>query len=534
MKNLRLLTIICFAIVGMFIISCNPDHLTNKNKNPDQIEKIIPEYAFTGSLLEAFPLRHSSISQGMQYYSTYKEVPAGGDKFYSFSMTGNFNTYRDELNRLMQITNALKDDPNNVNKLAAVKMLSILHYHGITDRMGDVPYTEAMQGIENRKPKYDTQESIYLSMLNELDAAIKSMDDSKPNVFGKADIFFGGNLAKWKKFGYSLMMRIGMRMSEIKPALAQQWVEKAAAGGVIKDIEDIAYIKFADVIGQYNPRSNSLITGDYSAPGGDNVEGGKFTKRFIDHLKDTKDPRLYVVSVVWVPLGTTPPTYRADTVAANQRGMLSGSINGRPPDFDTYSEPSLLYLYRGSPIVVFGHAEAYLMLAEAALRGWNVGITDAEAYEKAVRAAMETWKLWPDVAPHTGVIPASDVNAYLAKNPYGGTYEEKMEQIATQYWVSMFDNEFQVWCNWRRIKYPVFNYANWKNTDGSFSSYPGNVTGGKMYRRYSLPVTEKTLNTVNFKEALQRQGFKEEYLDNLLTRMWWDTEARGNGQSNTN
>ena len=533
MKNLRLL-IICFAVVGMFITSCNPDYLTKMNKNPDQIEDIIPEYSFTGALMETDPMRAGNLSQGMQYYSTYKEVPAGGDKFYSFGLGGNFNVYRDALNRLMQITDAIKDDPNNVNILAAIEILNVYHFHGITDRMGDVPYSEAMQGLANRKPKYDTQRSIYLALLARLESAINSMDASKPPVFGKADIFFGGDITKWKKFGYTLMMRIGMRMSEVEPGLSQQWVEKAAAGGVMTDFEDIAYIRYADITGQFNPRANSMITGNYSKPGGDNVEGGKYAKTFIDHLKNTEDPRLAVVAVVWVPQGTTPETYVADIVPANQRGMLNGSISSYPMDFDTYSEPSLLYLYRGSPIVVFEPSEAYLLLAEAALRGWNVGITDADAYEKAVRAAMKRWALWPDVGVHTGVIPDAAINAYLAKNPYGGSYDQKFEQIATQKWISMFDNESEVWSNWRRIKLPVFNYANWTNPDGTVTSYPGNVSGGRMYRRYALPTNERELNPDNYKEALERQGFQHEYLDMLQGRMWWDTEARGNGQSNTN
>ena len=537
MKNLKILTIICFAVIGMFIISCNPDHLTNLNKNPDQIENIIPEYSFMGALMETTPMRNNNLSQGMQYYSTYKEVPAGGDKFYSFGLGGNFDMYRSELNRLEKIANELKDDPNNVNILAAVEMLRIYQMHGITDRMGDVPYTEAMQGLANLKPKYDTQRSIYLAMLAELDAAINSMDASKPPVFGKADIFFGGNIAKWKKFGYTLMMRIGMRMSEVEPTLSRQWVEKAAAGGAMTDFEDIAYIRYADITGQFNPRANSMITGNYASPGGDNVEGGKYTKKFIDYLKETEDPRLAVISVVWVPLGTTPPTYFADNTATNQKGMLSGSINSYPMEFETYSEPSLLYLYRGSPIVIFEPSEAYLLLAEAALRGWNVGITDADAYEKAVRAAMKRWTLWPDVAPHTGVITESQVNAYLAKNPYGGSYDQKFEQIAYQKWVSMFDNESEVWSNWRRIKLPIFNYANWKDpVTGAITSYPGNVSGGKMYRRYSLPIAEQTLNWDNYINAIERQGFKEENLDLLQGRMWWDLESVGNGsgQSNTN
>ena len=535
MKNLRLLII--FAVVGLLIISCDNEVLTKLNKNPNQIEKLIPEYSFTGALFESFPSVNHTLNQGMHYLTTYKEVPATGDKFFAWGSTsGNFNTCVNQWNRLNKITDAIGSGPENVNKLAACTILKVLSFQRATDQMGDLPYSEAMQGMDNLKPKFDTQESIYLTMLSELDAALTSMDASKPDVFGKADIFYGGDVAKWKKFGYTLMMRVGMRLSEIRPAIAQQWVEKAATGGVMKEIGDIALIKYADIQGQNNPKINGLISNDFNSIGGDNNEGGKYTATFIDHLKNTKDPRLYVLSVVFVPLGTNPPTYFHDTTAAIQRGMLTGSLNQKPPDFDTYSEPSRLYINRGAPLVVIEPAEAYLLLAEAAIRDWNVGITAEEAYNAAVKLAMSKWSLWSDVAPHTGVISQSAVNAYLERNPFlvGGTFEQQLEQISVQRWVSMWGDEMEVWFNWKRVKYPVFNYANWKNPDGSITSYPGNLTGGRMYRRFSLPITEKTLNPVNYEEAIKRQGFADERLDMLLGRVWWDTEARGNGQSNTN
>ena len=536
MKNLRLL-IIYFAVVGLFITSCNPDYLTDMNRNPDRIEEIIPEYAFTAALMAATPSRTNTLVQGMQYLATYKEASASGDKLTGF-LSGSFNVYINELNRLMQITNALKDDPDNVNKLAAVEMLRIYHFHITTDQLGDIPYSEAMKGLENRKPKYDTQRSIYLAMLSELDAALTSMDANKPGIFGSADIFFGGDITKWKKFGYTLMMRIGMRMSEVEPALSQQWVEKAAAGGVMKDFEDIAYVQYADVRDQYNPKANAWITGNFMEFGGDNMEGGKLAATFVNHMKNTRDPRIYVLSVVWVPQGTAPETYLPDTSMAAQRGMINGSLSGFPPDFDTYSDPSPIFIYRGSPLVVMEPAEAYFLLAEAALRGWNVGITDAEAYEKAVRAAMGRWKLWPEVSasPNISTIPEAAINAYLANNLYGGSYEQKFEQIMTQRWVSMWDNEYEVWANWRRVKLPIFNYANWLNTDGTYTHFPGSVSGGKMFRRCSLPTTEQLLNPDNYYEALERQGFSDENRDMLQGRMWWDLESVGNGsgQSNAN
>lgn len=528
---LRMIYVSIAVIILFAFQSCNDKELTDMNKNPNVIEYAIPEYTFTAAVHNSIPGQsYRALGGGLQYFAVYREVNGSGDKFYDFGGTaGSFNVYDNQWNRLLQL-NAQIPGPENVNKRAAIEILRILAFHQATDVIGDMPYTEAMKGLGNLKPRYDTQKSIYTAMLNELETALKSMDPGKPNVFGTADPYFKGDISKWKKFGYTLMMRLGMRLSDVEPATAKTWVEKAVSGGVMSVFTDIAYRKFANIASQTNPRVDGLIAGDFVTPGGDNVFGGKWSAKFIDHLKNSKDPRLPILSVVWVPSGTT---YVADNTVSKQRGMINGSLNTKPTDFDTYSEPSLLYLDRGSPIITMGPAEAYFLLAEAALRGWNVGTTPKAAYENGVRAAMAQWALWLTVAPHSGVISGTAVDTYLANNPYltGGTFDQQLEQISTQKWVSMLGDDFEIYSNWRRTKYPVFNYKNWKLPNGTLSYYPGNVTGGKMWRRFSIPNEEKTLNPVNYFEAIKRQNFSEDQVDLLQGRMWWDV-GPGTGQAN--
>lgn len=513
---------IMVLLAAVTMPSCQKGSLTDINKNPDAITYVVPSYSFTAAALNSIPgQNYRALGQGLQYFSTYKEVPAVGDKFYNFNGTAaTFDFYSIQWNRLLKLMESLKS-ADDVNKKAACEILRILAVHAQTDVIGDMPYSEAMKGLDNLKPKYDTQKNIYLAMLNELDNALKSMDVAKSNVFGSADPYFKGDVVKWKKFGYTLMLRLGMRMSDVDPATAKTWVEKAAQGGVMTSNADIAYIKFANVTGQFNPRSVTMISGDFASPGGDNVEGSKWSGKFIDHLKNTADPRLKVLSVVWVPSGGS---YVPNNTAATQKGMVNGSINTKPVDFDSYSEPSLLFIDRAAPIITMGPAEAYLLLAEAALRGWSVGTTEQAAYENGVRAAMAQWSLWPTVAPHSGTIPAAEVDAYLAANPYpgAGTFDARLETISTQKWVSLLGDDYEVYSNWRRTKYPVFNYANWKSPSGALISYPGNVTAGKMWRRFSLPLSERNTNNANYLEAIKRQNFTEQESDLLQGRMWWD------------
>lgn len=496
------------------LFSCNKKSLTDLNKDPNATQSADANFLFTGAILAMPASNYSVIEEGMQYFSTYKEVPAIGDKYYSFNGTvADFaGYYTVKLNRLIQLEASVQG-PDDINKLSLVRILKVYEFDQLTDVAGDIPYSEALSGKQNLKPKYDTQKDIYLDMFKELDEAAAALDPTKP-TYGKADLLYNGDVTEWKKFAYTLMLRLGMRLTNVDPALAQTWVQKAISGGVMTSDADIAKIDYEDAPGGKNPQTLAMQTGNYTSPGGDNVEGGKYAATFIDYLKSTRDPRLPVVSVVWVPTSPGATTYNADTSFAAQRGMISASLNTKPTDFDTYSEPSLLVINVAAPLILLGPSESYLLLAEAALRGWYSGSSAEDAYNNGVKYGMTQWSFYPAVAPSPNIITDAQINAYLQLNPYpsGGSFDQQLEQISVQKWLTLFGNDYEIYANWRRTGYPVLAPVN----------YPGNVTGGKMFRRFSLPNSENLTNQANYLDALQRQGFAELNQDNLLTRVWWD------------
>lgn len=514
-KNFFRSWLILVGTFGIMVTSCNKSSLIELNDNPNATEVIEPNLMFTGAILDMPAWSYSVLSQGMRYFSSYKEVPAIGDKYYSFTGTQvDFQGfYTTKLNRLIQIESAIQG-ADDINKRSIVRILKAYQFNLLTDLVGDVPYSDALAGRGNLTPKYDTQKDIYLSLFNELDEAAADLDASKPS-FGAADLIFKGNIDQWKKFAYSLMLRWGMRLTKVDADLAETWVKKAIAGGVLGD-DDIAKINYADMAGSQNPIVRDWLDGNYINPGGDNVEGGKYTSQLINYLKDTRDPRLAIISVVWVPTAPGASTYTADTTFALQKGMVPGSLNTKPTDFDTYSEPSQLVLNVAAPIIIMGPSETYLLLAEAALRGWYSGMTAKDAYEAGVRAGMKQWSYFPAVSPNPNVVSDQRINEYLVENPYnsGAGFNDQLNQISTQKWLTLFENDYEIYANWRRTGYPVMFPTN----------YPGNVTGGQMFRRFYIPNSERLTNQQNYTEALQRQGFAELTEDNLLTRLWWDKQ----------
>lgn len=509
----RFLKVVYLSLMALLFASC--DHgFEEMNVNPNASTAVEPGFLFTNAQLSTVNVNFTgsaylTIGQSMQHFATYKEVPAAGDKYFNFSYsTGSWNAYSGAVIQVQQVIDAVSTNPLDINKLSAARIWKAYLFHRLTDLYGDIPYSDAAKALteKNYAPKYDSQSEIYTDLLNELEASAIAFDPAQP-TFGNADLMYGGDIAKWKKFAYSLMLRLGMRLTEVDLNAAQTWVQKAIAGGVIVDDADIATIAYVDgsQTASRNFIASGLLSTDYIAPGGDNVEGGKLAKTLIDHLKNTFDPRLNVISIVWVPSGST---FVADTTTALQQGMPNAAFNSLPANFNTFSEPNPNTILKyNAPLLVFTSAEVHLLLAEAALRNFYSDSTPEQSYTKAVTAGMKQWSLFGN----GGVISNPKVAKYLAANPYkaAGTFNEQMEQIQTQKWITLFlEDEYEIFATWRRTGYPSLTPTN----------YPGNLTGGKIPTRFVIPDSEGIYNTVNFNEAVSRQGGT----NTLSSVVWWD------------
>ncbi|WP_229310952.1 SusD/RagB family nutrient-binding outer membrane lipoprotein [Larkinella soli] len=499
--NCRLALVSAVAL----LISCEKG-FEEVNTNPDASTQIIPEYVFSKSQYDAASNQLHGLQGAMQYTTSYNEIAGFGAKYIFNQGTAPYtvfnNGYPNEINEIGEVIRAVSGSPEQVNKLAVARIWRVYCFHRMTDLYGEIPYSEAGRGYSGSvfKPKYDRQEEIYRNMLNELEEAPRLFDTAKP-TFGGADVVYGGDILKWKRFANSLMLRLALRLTKVNPALAESWVRKAVSGELITEAADIARIRY-QTGGQdinKNPLALYLLNTDYiRADGYSNPEGGKYQKTFIDFLKTTGDPRLGVLSVVYV-------NQKPDTTAALQKGMAS-SVSSKPADFVTYSEPNPATLLRlDAPMLLLTPAEVNLLLAEAAVRGWYSEAPAARLFENGTRAGLRQWALYGSA----GVIPESRIEAYLKAHPFrsGGTPGQQLEQIHTQFWIALFPNAQEVFSNWRRTGYPTLRP----------NVYPGNSTGGQIFRRMLYPPTEENLNPDEYGKAIARQG-----PNTFMTRVWWD------------
>lgn len=505
-------TAIVVVVAAGVLAACTDENLVDLNEDPDAIEEAIPEHLFTNALLSGAVVSYGNeyrmYGQSMQFFATHFEVTAPGDKYFNENGATSGWSYTDALFENDLVMRSTAEDPEFLNKYTAARIWRVYLFHRVTDLFGDVPYTDALKAPEGLfTPRYDTQESIYIDMLNELEEAANAFDPNLPTM-GEADLFYEGNIDQWRKFAYSLMLRLAMRLTHARPDLAETYVRRAIAGGVITEDTDIARVPYtaSGTTSERNPKATTLFDGDFNNPQTTSTaQGSKFAETFIEHLKSTNDPRLNVLAVVWLgPEGSKVPHFEPEI----QRGMKNGAFFGEPVDFETYSEPRVeTVLNFGAPVLVMTNAEVYLLLAEAAIRGWYEGSAE-QAYNEAVGAGMRQWALFGA----EGVITPARIEQYLEENPFNSSasFEEKLEQIGTQKWVSLFLEFQEIYSNWRRTDYPKLTPTN----------YPGNITGGRIPRRRIIPDQEIRENEANFLEAMERQGVGNQ----LMSTVWWDPQ----------
>jgi len=377
----------------------------------------------------------------------------------------------------------------------------------LTDEYGDIPYSQGGAGYSDQVffPKYDAQQAIYTDIIKELTEAAAALNPA--GTIEGSDILYAGNVTKWKKFAFSLLLRAGMRIAKADAAKAQATVQAAAAGGVITDNADNAYMRhdanYTWVIG------NSL--------NGSEAANIYLTKPFVDQLKNTNDPRLSAIAIRYMGAtsGNGQTVASGNTTAAVQIGMPMGKDNGTIGAAATADGLASFYEYSqadrrrvtkvSSPVFFVTAAQTNLLLAEARFKGWITTGTAAQYFSDGIKSHMDQMATFDAGS----AIAAGARDVYIAANPLLPGNE--LQQINTQYWIASFLNGPEAFANFRRSGYPALTpnpYGQPNNPD---------VPNGTFIRRLTYPTSELSVNTANVNEAIARQG-----PDKLSTKIWWD------------
>ncbi|MCX2679770.1 SusD/RagB family nutrient-binding outer membrane lipoprotein [Galbibacter sp. EGI 63066] len=376
--------------------------------------------------------------------------------------------YRDVLLDLATAKEYVMTDPDLLEaektaRIAQAEVLSIYTWQQLVDTFGNIPYTEALNAEEFILPAYDDAASIYTDLLARIDVAISDLGNG--SGFG-IDNLYHGDLVAWQKFAISLKLRLGIRLADVDPSVAQTTVESAYSAGVFSSNADNASFVY---LGTSNPNPvwSSLVQSGRS----DFI----VANTVVDFMNDLNDPRR--------------STYFDDNLG---EGIYEGGPYGDNNGFSSYTHIGDVMHDPVNPTCLMDFAEVSFYLAEAAARGWSVGGTAEEHYNNGITASFEYW----------GV---ADVVTYLADPAvdYATASGDWKEKIGNQFWLAMYNRGFEGWTVWRKFDTPTFNL-------------PVN-TGNPVPTRYTYPVNEQNLNKVNWEAASTAIGG-----DAQTTKLFWD------------
>ena len=369
----------------------------------------------------------------------------------------------------------------------------------IADLWGDAPYTQALKGDQPGQefefPAYDSQETIYRGVLEDLKAAAKIFaTGNNTGVVASYDLFFGGSAAKWHAFTNSLILRYSMRISSKLPDVAKSGIEAVFSSGVYLKTaaDDVAMNYIGAAAGDSWPTATEFDAGS-------NFRRLKPCTTLLDKMLQYSDPRTAVwfrpVHCRWVEDTTlavtieptirrngTPVTgvvsysdsrYLTEIAAGNVftrlynpkrlgRKLDTRQYVGVPPAMLEPSEynlnptpgqqlenqhvSQLSDTYRGKSggllrARIISASEVHFILAEAAQKGWAAG-TAKTNYDAAVRLSLETWGVGAAYA------------AYIARP--GVAYDGTLAQLMEQKWISSWTVATEAWFDYRRTGLPAF------------------------------------------------------------------------------
>jgi hypothetical protein len=526
----------CLVIGASLFSGCtkNFDEI-NTNPNATSATLINPNFLMSQAQIQ---FSNTGYDQ-LLYQSMWSQSLAGTYNYYSngdkYVYGGSFQDYKSRTwntsyaaaSLVYEMKNLVKGNAAYSNLDNCGTILLVMMLQRVTDAYGDIPYSQALQakaGIST--PVFDTQQSIYTTMLSQLDAATAALDASKGGP--TSDLFYSGDVSKWKKLGYSLMLKVAMRLTKVDPATAQKYAEKAYAGGAMSGIADDAKVQCDYTNGNGNSNAAALLVTD-------DFREVRWSNTLISFMQSSSDPRISAVAEISSGTGKAANQNEAPGIstASLQIGMPNGydqnggaydiskapnypgtspadpSVSGdaAAPD-GKYSRPRFaVYDDRNGVNMLLTYGESELLFAEAASRGWNTGVA-ATHYANALTADMQA--LAQLNATSRAVVDAADITTYVAAHPLLAA--TALQQINMEYFVetSTTFNFNETWANWRRSGYPVLTPV----------KYPGQFTDGSIPRRMEYPVTLPSTNGTNYAAAVARMAGG----DTFISRVWWDSK----------
>lgn len=425
-----------------------------------------------------------------------------------------------------------------LNNMKAMLKISLAYKtFKLTDMFGDMPFSDAGYGFQDLKylrPKFDSQEYIYKTLLEDLKWCDENIDlmavtEEPFRTFSAFDPLFRGvdQMLNWQKLANSLRLRYALRMSDKEPELAGEIIREIVENlrPVYLGYNLVGYVGESACIwpAQMGFKNESL---NWSFREHKNLRMGsniwhQFTYHDSIDGSGIFDPRAYIFFEgnnlnQWVAYPQQPEinTPASGGIPYDSHRDQAGAFAIKGDDC-IYS-PFNYFIVRDEsfmPIPIITGAEVHFILAEAYFKGIGLPLDPNQGEVEYLNGLSSSVDWWMETAsnsqlPLSGItfpekvqIP-SHLGPFSVQAVFGmwnaTSEEEKLEYIYTQRWLDAFRQPWEAYALARRTKMTP------------------RVGDQINHYRMPYPPSEAEYNSENWSKALSNQGG-----ESPETKIWW-------------
>jgi len=495
MKKIKYIIVLIISLT--FTFSC--DNFEEINTDPNATNQVSPGMLATQILKDTYRFWNVNAADFLSgnlfnhhLIQTNNENP--GQYYWAYWPWGSFDRYL-KLTDLKYMSEFAEGSSYEPSYKGLELFMKAWYGFNMTLDMGDVPYSEAGQGLEdgNFRPVYDKQEDVFNYILEDLKQAEAYFAEGKSF---DGDIMYEGDALKWQKLCNVMQLKVIQTMS--KKATAEHKARFAAivnSGNLMTGNDDnfkLEYSTNANAIFPFYQNGEQFRA--YASP----------SKLVVDNLKMLNDRRLFYFA-------DPAPKKLEEGLTESDYDAYVGGLSSLP---NSVIQPNALageysfvnYRYTqfqdNDPMLIMTYSEQCFIIAEAIEEGWVSGNAQVQ-YENGVKAQLEYYMNLPHTAEyvHGMAIDQDYINNYFtgeAAYKTGGSKTDRLQQIWLQRWlIDFFQGNGGNYPQFLRTGYPVYplDPATSLNNDNK-TVYP---------KRWYYPTSEQSTNPDNLNRALNDQ-----------------------------
>ena len=521
------------------------------------VQTLSGQYNIRGGKEGGMPAAHAyqrQYSYGPDLYAQYFTIPHKdfmyGTHTSTYDLSAEFNgTPRNAYTMAKEAFVPLLFHPM-VDSIPEMKAINLLYYCVVAQEHADLsgPFTYLEDKRNYIQPKrYDDMRTIYYGIVENLDNIVACLKnyETRPDWY-KAQIenlmirycqtsrcLLIGDMSmnSYIRLANSLKLRMAMHIVKVEPETAQRWAEEAVASGVVENADEQQGL-FPIISGFTHP----LV--DIANSWGDL----RLCASFESLLMSLDHP---YTKYLFLPNSNDIPNSKTGEVLASGTrivGIRAGTLVGDGQTYALNKRQAYSTFDNGvmsgslPPLYFLKWAEVDFLRAEGALRGWNMGGTAQEFYERGIRNAyledpmigagsqyaslVEDYMAQEVPVDYIQVDPMGDGPDWPSVTKIGVKWndaddnETKLEKIITQKYIALFPLSTEAWTELRRTGYPkLFPVLNTDDGDGS-------IEQGDMIRRIPWAPKDPTVRENINSTGIPALGGP----DKQATRLWWDVD----------